>query len=44
MVDFCIDNIYVEFGGRVYQQTRISADCGIPMSTNCAQLVADLLF
>ena len=29
--------IYVEFGGHVYQQTVC-----IPMSTNCAPLVADL--
>ena len=29
MVDFLIDNIYVEFGGHVYQ-------VGIPMGTNCA--------
>ena len=38
MVEFLIDNIYVEFGGRVYQQT-----VGIPMGTNCAPLVADWL-
>ena len=37
MVEFLIDNIYVEFGGRVYQQI-----VGIPMGTNCAPLVADL--
>ena len=39
MVEFWIDNIYVEFhfGGRVYQQT-----VGIPMGTNCAPLLADL--
>ena len=37
MVEFLIDNIYVEFGGHVYQQT-----VGIPMGTNCAPLVADL--
>ena len=37
MVEICfIDNIYVEFGGHVYQQT-----VGIPMGTNCAPLVAD---
>ena len=34
MVEFLIDNIYVEFGGHVYQQT-----VGIPMGTNCAPLV-----
>ena len=37
MVEYLIDNIYVEFGGHVYQQT-----VGIPMGTNCAPLVADL--
>ena len=39
MVEFLIDNIYVEFGGHihVYQQTL-----GISIGTNCAPLVADL--
>ena len=37
MVEFVIDNIYVEFGGHVYQLT-----VGIPMGINCAPLVADL--
>ena len=37
MVEFLIDNMYVEFGGHVYQQT-----VGIPMGTNCAPLVAYL--
>ena len=37
MVEFLIDNIYVEFGGDVYQQT-----VDIQMGTNCAPLVADL--
>ena len=37
MVDFLIDNIFVQFGGRVFQQT-----IGIPMGTNCAPLLADL--
>ena len=37
MVEFCNDNIYVDFGGHVYQQT-----VGIRMDTNCAPLVADL--
>ena len=32
-----IDNIFVIFGGRVFQQI-----VGIPMSTNCAPLLADL--
>ena len=37
MLDFLIDNIFVTFGGRVFQQT-----VGIPMGTNCAPLLADL--
>jgi hypothetical protein len=37
MLDFLIDNIFVLFGGRVFQQT-----IGIPMGTNCASLLADL--
>ena len=37
MIDFLIDNIFVEFGGRIFQQT-----IGIPMGTNCAPLLADL--
>ena len=37
MVNFLIDNIYVEFGGVIFQQT-----IGIPMGTNCAPLLADL--
>ena len=37
MVNFLIDNIFVEFGGQVFQQT-----IGIPMGTNCAPLLADL--
>ena len=37
MVNFLIDNIYVEFGGVMFQQT-----IGIPMGTNCAPLLADL--
>jgi hypothetical protein len=32
-----IDNIFVMFGGHVFQQT-----VGIPMGTNCAPLLADL--
>ena len=38
MVEFLIDNIYVEFGGHVYQQT-----VGITMGTNCGPLVAYLI-
>ena len=37
MLDFLIDNIFVEFGGLAFQQT-----IGIPMGTNCAPLLADL--
>ena len=37
MLDFLIDNIFVTFGERVFQQT-----IGIPMRTNCAPLLADL--
>jgi len=37
MLEFLIDNIFVMFGGRVFQQT-----VGIPMCTNCAPLLADL--
>jgi hypothetical protein len=38
MLEFLIDNIYVFFGGRVFQQT-----VGIPMGTNWAPLFAGLL-
>ncbi|KAK6173953.1 hypothetical protein SNE40_017319 [Patella caerulea] len=37
MLDFLIDNIFIEFGGEIYQQA-----VGIPMGTNCAPLLADL--
>jgi hypothetical protein len=37
MLEFLIDNIFVIFGGRVFQQT-----VGIPMGTNCAPLLTDL--
>ena len=37
MLEYLIDNICVEFGGRIFQQT-----IGIPMGTNCAPLLADL--
>ena len=37
MPEYLIDNIFVEFGGRIFQQT-----IGIPMGTNCAPLLADL--
>jgi hypothetical protein len=37
VLDFFIDNIFVLFGGWVFQQT-----IGISMGTNCAPLLADL--
>ena len=37
MLEYLIDNIFVEFGGRIFQQT-----IGIPMGTSCTQLLADL--
>ena len=37
MLNFLIDNIFVKFGGQVFQQS-----VGIPMGTNCAPLLADL--
>ena len=37
MLQFLIDNIFAMFGGRVFQQS-----VGIPMSTNCVHLLADL--
>ena len=37
MLEFLVDNIFVEFGGKIFQQT-----IGIPMGTNCAPLLADL--
>ena len=39
MLDFLIDNIFVEFGGVIFQQLN-----GIPMGTNCAPLLADLFY
>ena len=37
MIEFLIDNISVQFGGRLFRQV-----IGIPMETNCALLLADL--
>ena len=37
MLEFLVDNIFVVFGGKVFQQI-----VGIPMSTNCATLLADI--
>jgi hypothetical protein len=35
MLEFLIDNIFVSFGGTLFQQV-----VGIPMGTNCAPLLA----
>jgi len=37
MINFLIENIFIEVGGRIFQQT-----VGIPMGTNCAPLLADV--
>ena len=37
MIQVLVDNIYVRFGGQLFQQM-----VGIPMETNCAPLLADL--
>ena len=37
MVEFLIDNIFVNFGGCLFRQVF-----GIPMGTNCAPLLSDL--
>ena len=37
MIEFLIDNIFVQFGGHLFRQM-----IGIPMGTNCAPLLADL--
>ena len=37
MIEFLIDNIFVQFGGHLFRQA-----IGIPMRTNCAPLLADL--
>ena len=39
MIECLIDNIFVIFGGRVFQLT-----VGIPMSTNCALLADFFLY
>ena len=36
MIEFLVDNIYVRFGGQLFQMV------GIPVGTNCAPLLADL--
>ena len=37
MLEFLVDNIFVVFAGKVFQQL-----VGIPMGTNCAPLLADI--
>ena len=37
MLEFLVDNIFVVFGGKVFQQI-----VGIPMGTNCAPLLDDI--
>ena len=37
MLEFLVDNIFVVFGGKVFQQI-----VGIPMGTNCAPLLGDI--
>ena len=37
LLGFLVDNIYVAFGDQVFQQS-----VGIPMGTNCANLLADI--
>ena len=37
MLEFLVDNIFVVFAGKVFQQT-----VGIPMGTNCAPLLAEI--
>ena len=37
MIEVLVDNIYVRFGGQLFQQM-----VGIPVRTNCAPLLADL--
>ena len=39
MLEYLIDNIFVEFDGRIFQQI-----IGIPIGTNCTPLLADLFF
>ena len=37
MLEFLVDNIFVVFGGKVFQQI-----VGIPMGTNCAPLLPNI--
>ena len=38
MLEFLIDNIFVSFGGTLFQQV-----VSIPMGANCASILADLI-
>ena len=38
-LSFLLDNIYIRFGTKLYRQID-----GIQMGTNCAPLVADLVY
>ena len=38
MLHFLLDNVFIQVGGKVFQQC-----VGIPMGTNCAPLLAELL-
>ena len=38
MLEFLVDNIFVVFGGKVFKQI-----VGIPMGTNCAPLLVDII-
>jgi len=38
MINFLIENIFIEFGGRIFHQA-----VSIPMGTNCAPLVFSLI-
>ena len=37
MLEFLVDNIFVDFGGKVFQQI-----VGILMGTNCSPFLADI--
>ena len=37
MIEFLIDNVFVQFGGRIFHQVT-----GVPMGKNCAPSLADL--
>ena len=37
-LNFLLDNVYISFSIKLYRQS-----VGIPMGTNCAHLVSDLL-